>query len=345
MPMRGPGEAGRFRWRFAAASAFTITLVALGTLGFRLLPGWTLSDAFYMTVITLSSVGYQEVRPLDDAGRVIATLLVIGGVAALGIWFALITSTIVEMDLAHTFRKRRTMNTIDKMKDHVIVCGAGRMGRQVVREMLKSRTPYVVIENDPGRAEMIREIDPDALVVEGDATRDEVLVQAGIGVASGLVCALSADTDNLFVCLTGRDLQPRLTIVSRAYDEDTGSKLRKAGADHVVSPNITGGVRMATVLLRPQVMSFLDVVTRSEDVELFLEQVPVPEGSALQGRTLAQAEIPKKTGLIVLAIRHGEDRRHPFIYNPGPNEEIRAGDMLIVLGRPEQMDSLRAALV
>lgn len=235
------------------------------------------------------------------------------------------------------------MKALEKISDHIIVCGAGRMGRQVIKELVKSRLPYVVIEIDPDCADKVRELDPDALIIEGDATHDDVLVEARIGQARGLVGALSADTDNLFVCLTARDLQPGLTIVSRAYDEDAGSKLRKAGADHVVSPNITGGIRMASVLLRPQVVSFLDVVTRSEDLELLLEQIPVPADSPLDGVPLAKAEIPRKTGLIVLAIKHGEDRRQ-FIYNPGPNEEVRSGDTLIVLGRPEQMDRLRATL-
>ncbi len=335
----------RFRQRFLAASAFTVALVTVGTVGFSVMPGWTLSDGFYMTVITLSSVGYEEVRPLDDVGgRLFATVLVVGGVAALGIWFALITSTLVEMDLAHAFRRRRTMKAIEKLKNHIIVCGAGRMGRQVIKELVKSRMPYVVIELDAGRAEQVREIDPEGLILEGDATHDDLLVEARIGQARGLVAALSADTDNLFVCLTARDLQPALTIVSRAYDEDAGAKLRKAGANHVVSPHISGGIRMASVLLRPQVMSFLDVVTRSEDLELMLEQIPVPPDSPLDGVPLARAEIPRKTGLIVLAIKHGEQRRQPFIYNPGPNEQVRSGDTLIVLGRPEQMDLLRATL-
>jgi voltage-gated potassium channel len=334
----------RFRQRVIAAAAFILALVTIGTIGFVRLPGWSFSDALFMTVITLSAVGYEEVHPLDEAGRALATFLIVGGLTALGIWFAIITSAIVEMDLAHTFRKRRTMKTLSKLNNHIVVCGAGRMGRQVVKELVKSRVPYVCIERDESHAELIREINEDAPVIEGDATHDETLVEASIGRASGLIAALSADTDNLFVCLTARDLQPGLTIVTRAYDEDAMSKLHKAGADHVISPNISGGIRMASMLLRPQVMSFLDVVTRGEDLELLLEQVPVPEDSPLDGHTLAEAQIPHKTGLVVLAIKHGEERREPFIYNPGPNEQVRAGDVLIVLGKTDQIDSLRSTL-
>ena len=334
----------RFRQRFLAAFLFTLALQIIGTFGFSRLPGWTVSDAAYMTIVTLSSVGYGEVHPLVGAGRLFATFLLIGGVTSLGIWFALITSTLVEMDLAHVFGKRRTMKVIEKLKDHVIVCGGGRMGRQVVRELMKSRTPYVVIDIDPRCCELVTEIDPDALVIEGDATHDDVLVAARIGQARGLIATLSADTDNLFVCLTGRDLQPNLKIVSRAYDEESDGKLRKAGADSVVSPNISGGIRIASMLLRPAVVSFLDVVSRGGDLELRMEEVPVPAHSSLDGRTLAQAEIRQRTGLIVIAIKHGEERREPFIYNPGPDELVRSGDTLIVLGRHEQVDRLRHAL-
>lgn len=332
----------RFRQRYLLAFLFTCVLLLIGTIGYLQLPGWTLSDAFYMAVITLTAVGYEEVRDLETAGRLFTAALLAGGVTMIGVWFALITATIVEMDLAHAFRKRRTMKTLEKLSGHVVVCGAGRVGRQVIKELQGARTPTVVIERDPERAEQVRALDPDALVLEDDATRDEALVRARIGHARGLIAALSADTDNVFVCLSARDLQPGLTIVARAYDEDAMSKLRKAGADHVVSPNITGGVRMASVLLRPRVVSFLDVVTRGDELALLLEEVKVPRESPLDGRTLAESGIRERTGAVVLAIRHGEDRRDPFIYNPGPTERIAAGDTLIVLGQGSQIDRLRA---
>lgn len=334
----------RFRQRYLLALLITAILLVIGTVGYLQFPGWTLSDAFYMAVITLTAVGYEEVRDLDTAGRLFTSALLAGGVTTIGIWFALITATLVEMDLAHAFRKRRTMKTLEKLSGHVVVCGAGRMGRQVIKELLSAGTPYVVIERDAEPADKVRELDPDALVLEADATRDETLVQARIGQARGLIAALSADTDNLFVCLSARDLQPGLTIVARAYDEDAMSKLRKAGADHVVSPNVTGGIRMASVLLRPQVMSFLDVVTRGEELALLLEEVKVPERSPLDGRTLAESGIRENTGAVVLAIRHGEERREPFIYNPGPTERVSAGDTLIVLGQGPQIDRLRTSL-
>ncbi|MDT8435424.1 MAG: TrkA C-terminal domain-containing protein, partial [Gemmatimonadota bacterium] len=161
----------------------------------------------------------------------------------------------------------------------------------------------------------------------------------------GLVACLSQDTDNLFVCLSARDLQPNLTIVARAYDEQTLQKLYVAGADHIVSPNITGGIRMASMMLRPEVVSFLDVVTRGDGLALRLEEVRISSGSPLEDKSLAEAQIPSRTGLIVIAVRHHEERERegPWTYNPGPREMLHAGDVLIVMGSPGQVDRLREA--
>lgn len=331
-----------FRRRFLFLICFIAVLTAAGTVAFLQFPEFSLSDAFFMTVITITAVGYEEVHPLDGAGRMVAVVLLAGGITAMGVWFALITSAFVEMDLAHVFRNRRTMKRIGKMKDHVILCGAGRTGCQVIRELVGAGAPYVVIEIDPDQAQLVREIDPEALILEADATNDESLIAAEIGNARGLLAALSADTDNVFVCLSARDLQPNLTIVARAFDEETTQKLHKAGADHVVSPNIIGGVRMASVLLRPHLVSFVDVVTQSENLALRLEDIEVPKGSRLHGQTLADSAIQDKTGLIVIALRKGVDgQEEELSYNPGPDESIRSGDHLVVLGRPEQMSRLQ----
>lgn len=332
----------RFLKRVGFVAAVVVVLLAAGTAAFLQL-GWSFSDAFYMTVITLSAVGYQEVRPLTQAGRVLVGFLLVGGITAMGLWFALITAAIVEMDLADVFRIRRTMQKISDLSDHVVVCGAGRTGLQVVRELVAADVPYVVVERDETRADRVRDEDPDALVLEEDATRDETLEGAGIPSASALVTALSADTDNVFVCLSARDMNPDLNIVARALDEDAAAKLRQAGADHCVSPNVIGGSRMASMLLRPQVMDFLDVVTGVGEVPLRLEEVEVPDSSSLAEHSLAEAAIPQKTGLIVIAISHREAQDEGrLVYNPGPDERIRPGDVLIVLGQQDQVDGLRA---
>lgn len=321
--------------------AAVAVLVAAGTVGFVLLGDWPVSDAVWMTIITITAVGYEEVRELTPATRVLAAGLLAGGITLMGAWFAVLTAAIVEMDLGHVFRRRRDMRNMEKLQDHVIVCGAGRTGRQIVAEMRAAGVPHVVVDIDNERAEQIRQADDDALVLVADATRDESLVEAGIERARGLVACLSQDTDNLFVCLSARDLNPDLTIVARAYEEQTMQKLYVAGADHVVSPNVTGGVRMASVLLRPSVVTFLDVVARGEDLSLRLEQIDITSDSPLAGLTLEEARIPQRTGLIVIAIglaASGADAE--WRYNPGPDESMHAGDTLIVLGKSEQLDEL-----
>jgi voltage-gated potassium channel len=318
-------------------------LAVLGTAAFHFIAGWSVRESLWMTIITVTAVGYEEVREMSATAEAIAALLLVGGITMMGLWFALLTSAIVEMDLGQAFRIRRTMNRIEDLKNHVVVCGAGRTGRQVIRELIESGTPYLVVERSGDRAEALRSEFPEVLVLEADATKDESLVAARIGTAQGLVACLSQDTDNLFVCLSARDLQPNLNIVARAYDEQTMQKLYIAGADHVVSPNLTGGIRMAAMMLRPEVVSFLDVVTRGDGLTLRLEEIHIQSGSPIAGQTLAEARIPQKTGLIVIAMRHLDTRGRegPWSYNPGPQEEIRVGDVMIVMGNTEQIARLR----
>ncbi len=329
--------------RFIVALGILGVLVVLGTLGYMVLEGWGLGDSLYMTVITLTAVGYSEVHPLSHVGRTFTMVVLIGGLTWMGLWFALITSFIVELDLTHVFRRRRMTREIAELKDHVIVCGAGRTGRQVLQELEAMKAPWVAIERSPERVEGLRGQHEHALVVEGDATHDDTLLQAGLEHARGLVACLSADTDNLFVCLSARDLKPDLTIVARAYEEETMDKLYRAGATHVVSPNVSGAIRMASVLLRPSVVSFLDIATRSSELALRMEQTAIDERSPVAGKTLAEAQIPQGTGLIVIAMRKEADgqRDGRFVFNPVADTRLDPGDELIVLGTREQIERLR----
>ncbi|TFG62955.1 MAG: potassium channel protein [Gemmatimonadales bacterium] len=340
MPPDGPWRT--FVFRIMGVILTLIVLVTVGTLSYWLIEGWSLADAAWMTVITITAVGYDEVRPLTETGRIFAGVLLAGGITLMGVWFALLTSALIEMDLGQAFRIRRNMKRIEMLKDHVIVCGGGRTGMQIVAELKAAGVPYLIIDRDAERAEQLRRADEQVLVLVADSTKDETLVEGRIGVARGLVACLSQDTDNLFVCLSARDLQPNLTIVARAYDEQTTQKLYVAGADHVVSPNVTGGTRMAAVLLRPQVVSFLDVVAQGDGLSLRLEEIRIPSESALSGHTLEEARIPQRTGLIVIAIRHtGDADREPgWRYNPGPAEVLGKGDTLIVMGQSDQLDQL-----
>ena len=331
-----------FRRRALAALLSFAVLAFAGAVGYVLVEGVAYGDALYMTVITLTAVGYDEVFPLSAAGRSYTVVVLVLGISWMGVWFAFITAFLVELDLTQVLRSRRMTRRIDELNDHVIVCGVGRTGTEVVRELQQTGATWVVIEQDPDRVADLTKALPDALVVEGDATRDAELEAAGIHRARGLVACLSQDTDNLFVCLSARDLNPELTIVARASEEETRDKLFRAGASHVVSPEISGGIRMASMLLRPTVMSFLEVATRSSDQALRIEQMKVDDADRMVGRTLEEARIPQETGLIVIALRRaaGGD----FQFNPGPSTRLEAGDELGVLVEREQVDRLRAHL-
>jgi voltage-gated potassium channel len=329
----------RFLWALALAGA----LVVIGTVGYLLImDGWSVSDAVYMTVITLSAVGYGEVRPLTEAGRLFTMVLLLGGITWMGLWFALITSFIVELDLTNVLRRRRTMRDIGQMRNHFIVCGAGRTGRQVAEELEAHGAPWVILDRDPSRIEEILTFIPDAYTIEADATIDQSLLEAGLKEARGLISCLSADTDNLFVSLSARDLNPDLTIVVRAYEEETMDKLYRAGATYVVSPNVSGAIRMASVLLRPSVVAFLDIATRSSRLALRMEQANIGPDSHLAGKTLAEARIPQETGLIVIGLRKRDAEEHEFVFNPIATTRLESGDEMIVLGREEQIASLKA---
>ncbi len=334
-----------YRLRFLGTLLFFVLLMAAGTLGYVLIEGQGWGNSLYMTIITLTAVGYNEVFPLSPAGRAHTSVILFGGITGIGLWIAFLTSFVVEADLAQAFRRRRIRRRIGRMENHVIVCGAGRTGSQVVEELLVAGEDFVVIERDGAKAAQLLEQLPDLVLIEGDAATDHFLEEAGIARARGLIACLSADADNLFVCLTARDLRPDLEIVARAYEEGSVAKLYRAGANHVVSPNASGAIRMASFMIRPSVVSFLDVATRSPDLTLRLEQETVAERSPLAGKTLRDARIPKATGLIVIALRKrnppGADEEYTFIFNPVATTRLDPGDVMIVLGKPEQIETLR----
>lgn len=331
--------------RFIGTALFFATIILLGTLGYMGIEGWSAGDSLYMTVITLTAVGYDEVHPLSPAGRIFTSFILAGGITGLGLWFAFLTSFIVELDLTHVFRHKRTLREIKKMKNHIIVCGAGRTGGQVVEELTMAGETFVIIERDkdeggtdigdaPGPQGRRGGRDDRSLPGRGRDRRGQ-----------GLIACLSADTDNLFVCLSARDLRKDIEIVARAYEEETVPKLYRAGANHVVSPNASGAIRMAAFMLRPSVVSFLDVATRSPDLTLRLEQETVTTSSPMAGKTLMDARIPQNTGLIVIAVRkknpEGSEEEYSYVYNPVGSTRLEPGDIMIVMGAPDQVQKLR----
>ena len=327
--------------RFAAAAMYFAVLLGIATVGFHWIEGWPWFDAFYMSVTTVSSVGFMEVHPLTPTGRYFTMFIIALGVTGLGIWWALTTALIVELDLGGALRRRKKMKRIESLDGHYIVCGAGRVGRMVIREIERNGLPLIIVERDRERATALEDTDPTRMVICGDSTKERVLLEAGIRHAHGLAACLADDADNLLVCLTARDMNPGVSTVARAYDEESMDRLRRAGADHVISPTLTGGIRMATTLLHPHVVSFLDSAIMGPDLDLRLQEAVIPQGSPLVGLSLGEARIPQKTGLVVIALQRGGPGG-TLIYNPGPDTRLETGDVMLVLGRQGQVEQLRS---
>ncbi len=321
------------RQRVGLLLTVVLALVAWGTLGYRLLEGFTWTEALYMTLITLSTVGFGEVRPLSAVGRWFTMGLIVLGVGTGAYALGALTEYIVSGELQGTLARRRRMATLRKLRNHYIVCGCGRVGEQVALELQRLGLPFVVVEPNPEALERCRQ--QDMLYVEAEPTEDTTLQAVGIERARGLVAVLDSDADNLFVVLTARGLNPNLTIVAQAVSDSAAQKLYRAGADRVVSPYAMAGHRMAGLLVRPYVVAFLDATLRSPDLELWLEEIRVAEHSPLVGKTLAEADIRARSGANVLAIARG-DRQVDW----SPKLRIQAGDVLIVLGRREQLLAL-----
>ncbi len=278
---------GPFWRRFAWAGGYFVAMLLVGTVGYRFIERWDWFNSFYMAVTTVSSVGFMGVEPLSPAGRAFTILLILLAITGLGIWWGLITALIVEFDLSGLLRRRRIMRKVSGLTNHFIVCGGGRMGRVVVEELYTLGKLFVVIERDAASGAAILDQYPGVLLITGDATKEHTLTEAGVERASGLAACLRDDADNLLLCLTARGMRSEMTIVARAAYQESLDKLQRAGADHVMSPIVTGGLRIASMLLRPSVVSYLDVATTGADeMALRLEENGHP-GELLAGRALA----------------------------------------------------------
>lgn len=343
----GPAAGVRTRLpRLLFVLGYCVVLTAVGVVGYMILEGWSFADALYMTAITVTAVGYHEVAPLASGGwgQYWTMALVAGGLTGLGMWFALVTAFLVEMDIGTKYKRHRAMVELNRTKDHVIVCGGGQMGRQVIQELREAGMRCVVVERDGDVVAALRKKWPDLLVVRDDATRDSVLREARIAEAATLVSCLSSDTDNLFVCLSARDLHPGLVVVARAEHEAVTAKMQRAGADYVVSPSVTGAHWVASVLARPAVASFLDVATPGSSPRRRLEQVAVGEGSPAAGTTLAESRIPQETGLVVLAVQPDQASPADTVFNPVASTRLAVGDAVIVLADRAETQRLKAYL-
>jgi voltage-gated potassium channel len=295
--------------------------------------GFSLLDAVFQTVITVTTVGFVEVHNFNSGEKVFTIFLILVGVGTAAYALSVLIEFFVEGYFDGTFRRRRMERQIKAMHGHVIVCGWGRVGTSIARNLLAHRADVVVIDTSPDRLATVN--GPSVL---GDATDENVLREAGIDRARALVTALNADADNLYVTLTGRSMRPDLFIVSRAASEPAIAKLVQAGADRVVNPQDLGGARMAALTIQPHVAEFLDVVMHDGSLEFRLEQIEIPRDSPLAGETLRSARVHDQTGTLVLAMR---EPGAAFRTNPSPTAEIVAGEVLIVIGDAQQVERLR----
>jgi voltage-gated potassium channel len=316
--------------------AALIGVLVIGTGGYVAF-GFPLLDAMYQTVTTVSTVGFREVQPLSTGARVFTMGLILGGVGTALYSFTLVLEVVVEGQLQEALGRRRMDRQIARMAGHVIVCGFGRVGRNLAHYVAGAGQDVVVIEQDPERAAAA---EGSVLVVRGDATSDEVLLEAGIERARVFVTALNTDAQNLFVTLTARSLRQDLFIVARARAESSEAKLTQAGADRVVNPQGIGGARMAAFVLQPHVAEFLDVVMHDGSLEFRLEEVALPQNSPLAGKSLREAHIRDSTGALILALRESGGE---FTMNPPPETVLCAGQILISIGTEAQLKALAAA--
>lgn len=331
---RVSNRVSKLRQRALTLSIIPILLFVIGTVGYILIEGWEWGDALYMTAITLSTVGFGEVQPLSGTGRVFTFFLIISGVGTVAYGLQVIGEAFFVEGAAEQWRQRRVMKTIEGLREHVIVCGFGRVGHSTAVALQDSGQQVVVLEREPqlvGQAQ-----DEGFLVVEGDATSDETLKKAGIEYANSLVTCTGDDSVNLFVVLSSRALNRGLSIIARS-EAHNESKMFRAGANRVVSPHEIGGKHMANIILRPNVADFFDVVTLSSGVELWLEDLVIGADSPMVGKTVGQTDVRRETGVTLVALIRRQPRE---TITPDADTVLNAGDELIVLGTREQLAKL-----
>jgi voltage-gated potassium channel len=333
-PDHGFSEMQRRLLRFVLV---LLVITTLGTLGYVVIEGWPAFDALYMTVITLATIGFEEVHPLSTAGRAFTIALIVAGVSAVGYFVNAVAQLALSGELAARLRRRRMVERLEALSGHYVVCGYGRVGQEVVEDLHRRGRRCVVVDSARPSSPTV----PDVPFVVGDAANDDILRQAGIDRARGLVAVTGDDPTNLFVTLSAHALNPKLVIVARANDNATEPKLLRAGASHVISPNIISGRRIAAQLLNPAVADFLDVVMHSGQLEMWMEEFQVAPGSELHGRTVAAADVRRRTGANVLAVRRHD--QGAILTNPPADLTFAPGDILIALGTGEQLAALSRA--
>jgi voltage-gated potassium channel len=331
----------QIRRRLAIILIALVVTLGGGTLGFVLIEHYSVFDAFYMTLTTVTTVGSGELHPLSHVGRMFNAGLILVGVITLLLAVGAMTQTIVELELTHFFDKRKVKGMISKLEGHIIVCGFGRVGQGAADELGQAGVPFVVVDMDEDRVE--RAMRAGMLGVVADVSADETLLEIGINRARGLIATLATDADNLFLVMTAKALNPRLQLSARVNEESSEEKLRRAGADFVIAPHHSTGHRMAQAIVRPHLQQFLDFTTRSDiGLKVGIEQVQVGHRCAFAGKSLEDMAIRRDTGVIVLAIRRASGE---MLFNPPPEATVTSGDHLIAMGEPQGLRKLENVLM
>jgi voltage-gated potassium channel len=322
--------------QLSLALAAILGVILMGTAGYMAIEGWGILDATYMTIISLTTVGFGEVQPLSQQGKFFTIALILGGVATVTGTITIGTQILLAGQLQKVMGRKKLEKEIKKLHNHYIICGHGRMGKIICHEFARKPVPFVVIEEN---IEVFKRISSGILAIQGNASEESVLLEAGIKKARGLVSVASSDADNVYITLTAIGLRPDLYIVARAGEAGSEQKLLRAGASKVVSPYTIGGTGIANAILRPAVVDFIELVTKREHLELQMEEVLISKGSSLAGKTILEAGVRQRLGIIVVAVKKEEGLME---FNPSSSTGIESGDRLIVLGGGESLARLEA---
>jgi voltage-gated potassium channel len=320
------------------ALVIIFTLIVVGTIGFHFIEEWDVLESFYTTVMTLTTIGYGDFAPKTRGGMLFTVALVAIGVGTMLYTVGLVAQTMVEGRLMNLMGRGKMEKTIERMSGHYIICGCGRIGMLIARELAAEKVPFVVMDCNP---EVIQRVQDEGFVFfRGDATHDKCLIGAGITRARGIVCVLPSDAQNLYVILTAKELNPKIWILSRSEEEASEHRLVRAGADRVMSPYTLGGNRMAMAILRPAMLDFIEITTRRQSLELRMDELEICEGSPLIGKSLEESEIRQRYGLIIVAVKKDSGK---MIFNPVASYVIQSGDKLIALGEEDNVSKLSQA--
>ena len=316
-----------------------VALVAFGTIGYYFFEDMPIFDAFYMTIITISTVGFSEIVPLTKVGRSITVVVIILGISVGTYTVGIIVQWLVGGELQKIFGRRKLQKQIADLRNHFIICGFGRIGHIICKELFEDSIKFVVIEKDAAAIEDL--ISLKYLCLEMDATNEDALLAGGIMNAKGLVTAVNSDANNVFITLTAKGLRPDIFVLARASEERNEEKLLKAGATRVVSPYLIGARRMAHVLKRPTVVDFLDIATMGNHLGLIMEEAEVGQKSGFIGKNLIESRLRQEFGVIIVAIKKGSGQ---MVFNPAPTEKLEAGDVIVVIGQKGDLKRMREIL-